>query len=58
MRVYANGFVAKNQKHLVDQIEKQLKTFCTDDFRNLMQNLRSKLIKADKNGILSVFVVF
>lgn len=52
-KVYANGFVAKNQNHLMNEIEKQLLTFRTDDFRNLMQNLRSKIIKADKNGLPS-----
>ena len=53
-RVYANGFVAKNTESLINKIKKELKTFRTEDFMNLMKNLRSKIIKADKKGPLAL----
>jgi len=55
-KVYSGGFMAENRESLIKKINKELKTFGKKDFESLMKNLKSKIIKADRDGVNSVIV--
>jgi len=53
-KVYSDGFQAKSVPHLIQKIKKELKSFKTDYFRNLMKNIKKNIVTADRFGPLAI----
>ena len=53
-KVYERGWEAKNLDELQQRIEKKMKEFEAPYFERIFQNLPSKLIQADQEGLSSL----
>ena len=53
-KVYHGGWSASNKEELIKRIKSKLKTFGQEYFDTLMKNVKKKVRRAERNGLLSL----